>query len=229
MKTMVFVCALCCFFMGAANAQFENAQKGDIIEINGIKAIVFSIDASGHGSAMSVKALRGKKKAWCSDKGIAKKIPTYSETDGKANTKAVFDFARENGIPLSKFPAFEWCQSLGDGWYIPSVKQLETFVNFILGNEQEYDWDSEDEYGMDVNNMTTKELNERMMDAGGAPFISYNYSGSFVTAGTYSSTKDRDDKIYIYEMNPSKNVWTFRHVSPSSLGQYTIGRAFYDF
>ncbi len=222
------MCAMCCILCGAAHAQFENARKGDIIDINGVKAIVFSIDGEGHGSAMSITALRGQKEAWCSDRKAANKVATYSETDGMANTQAVYDYVQANGMSLSEFPAFEWCHSLGEGWYIPSVKQMETFVNFILGNDQEFDWDDEEEYEMDAEEMTTKAINASMLEAGGIPFIS-SVKGSLFTMGIYTSTKTSNDKVYLYEMDQAKNVWRFRKVAPSAIGKYTNGRAFYDF
>lgn len=225
----LFICALCCLFWGAAQAQFENVNKGDIIEIDGTKAIVFRVDGNGHGSAMSINALRGKKDAWATSKKDGYKIPAYSETDGMANTQAVYNYAKSNGISLSNFPAFEWCNRLGSNWYIPSTKQMEVFVNYILGNEQEYDWDSEDEIEMDVQNLSTKEINERILEAGGIPFISSTPSGGFATMGIYTSTKNSDNKVYVYTMDPKKNMWSFKKVSISSIGKYMMGRAFIDF
>lgn len=225
----LFICALCCLFCGMAHAQFENVKKGDIIEINGTKAIVFRVDGNGHGSAMSINALRGRKEAWATNKKDAYNIPACSETDGMTNTQAVYDYAESNVISLSNFPAFEWCNRLGPNWYIPSIKQMEMFVNYILGNEQEYDWDNEDEIEMDAESLTTKEINERILEAGGVPFISSTPSGSFKTMGIYTSTKNSDNKVYVYTMDPKKNKWSFKKVSISSIGKYMMGRAFIDF
>jgi outer membrane protein assembly factor BamB len=225
--TAIF-CAICCSIFGAAYAQFDNVHKGDIIDINGLKAIVFCVDGEGHGSAMYVGALRGRNDAWCADKKSANKVPTYSESSGKDNMQAVLDYVQANDVELSQFPAFDWCNTLGEGWYIPSVKEMETFVNFILGNDQEFDWDSEDEFVMDSDNLTTKELNARIHEAGGIPFIQ-STAGTIMTMGTYTSTKTNGNKVYVYEMNPGKNVWRFKKVAPAALGKYTVGRAFYDF
>lgn len=225
----LLTCALCCLIFGVAHAQFENVKKGDIIDIGGTKAIVFYTDGNGHGSAMSIIALRGRDNAWASKKKYANSISAYSETDGMANTQAVYEYARTNGINLSEFPAFEWCSRLGPGWYIPSVKQMEAFVNYILGNEQEYDWDSDDEFGMDAGSVTTKDINDRIIEEGGVPFIANVISGSYLSMGVYTSTKNKDNKVYVYEMNPNKNVWAFKKYAPMAIDNYTMGRAFYDF
>ena len=144
---------------------------------------------------MYVGALRGRKDAWCADKKSANKVPTYSESSGKNNMQAVLDYVQANDVELSQFPAFDWCNSLGEGWYIPSIKEMETFVNFLLGNDQEFDWDSEDEFVMDSDNLTTKELNARIHEAGGIPFIQ-STAGTIMTMGTYTSTKTNNNKVY---------------------------------
>lgn len=213
----------------SANAQYENAQKGDIIDIDGKKAIVYQTDEEGHGCAMYVGAFRGHSEAWCTNKKNATQVPTYSETDGMQNMKTVIEYSEANGIDLSVFPAFQWCRSLGEGWFLPSIKEMETFVNFILGNEQEYDWDSEEETEFNNGKATTEAINESIREAGGIPFIQASISGSLFTMGAYTSTKNDKNKVYVYEMDYAKNVWRFKTVSPQSLGKYTIGRAFYRF
>lgn len=229
MKDKIILLCFVLFFCGTAQAQFEDVKKGDIIEIKGVKAIVFKVDGNGHGSAMTITALRGKKNAWCADKNLFEELPSYSDTDGLANTLAIYRYMEQNNLNLSLLPAFEWCRSLGEGWYIPSVNQLEAFVNYILGNEQEYDWDSEEEFGMDEENVSTKEINERITQEGGVPFIANANSTMPTSMGVYTSTKSSDNKIYVYEFLPKKNTFRFKKVRLSYINIYTMGRAFYDF
>lgn len=224
-RITIICCVLCYFVCGVAHAQYEDVHRGDIIEINGEKALVFYTDGEGHGSAINLKAFRGKKKAWGTDKKCISGVRTDNSVDGLENTMAVYDYCKANNVSLSMFPAFEWCKSLGEGWYIPSIKQMETFVNYWLGNTQEFDWDSDDEFELG-NDMSTKEINEKMIDAGGIPFVS---SVSGVFSGVYTSTKTNDDRVFVFEMNKTKNVWRFAKLSPSVIGIYTTGRAFYDF
>ena len=56
----MMLCAVCCIVSIAAHAQFDDVRKGDVVDINGVKALVFQVDEDGHGMAMTVKALRGK-------------------------------------------------------------------------------------------------------------------------------------------------------------------------
>lgn len=210
------------FLLGNTNiaAQYENVKKGDVIEINGIKAIVFQLDGYGHGTAMSIKALRGKKNVWCPDKKVLQFLNMESTTDGQANTKAIFEYCDAHRIPLSQFPAFDWCKRLGDGWYIPAEEQLKQFINFWLGNEQEFNWDDDDdETGLDLNASSPKEINERIMNEGGTPFFT----------GVYTSTLNSEKKVIVYDYNENKGTWRFKKVNPTSIKMYMSGRACYDF
>ena len=64
MKRLLFVfLSVCC---ATAHAQFSNVNIGDIININGTKAIVYQVDETGsHGTAMSINCLRGVSDSWC--------------------------------------------------------------------------------------------------------------------------------------------------------------------
>ncbi len=62
---------------------------------------------------------------WTSD-NIDKRylIGAYSQTEGAYNT------SRVKALPKwkNKYPAFSWCDHLGNGWYIPSIEELKAFV-----------------------------------------------------------------------------------------------------
>ncbi len=218
----IIACILLLFLILPTNvfAIEPDIRKGDIIEINGVKAIVFRLDEYGNGTAMTIKALRGVKKAWCRDNKFLNDLSSDSTIDGYANTQAIYDYCSDNKISLSMFPAFAWCKSLGEGWYIPSEEQLKDFIDFWLGNEQEYNWDDEDEgTGLDLNAASPKEINEKIMMSGGTPFFT----------GVYTSTKDSKNKITIYSYDENKKTWRFKMVSNSSISSSVNGRAFYDF
>lgn len=211
--------SFCCF---SAEAQFVDVSVGDIIDINGIKGIVYETDGTGeHGKAMTIKCLRGVGDSWCSDKKLAKNMPEISDReDGLVNTNAVIEYAKANKA-LDKFPIFKWCMDLGEGWYVPSLKELEAFVNFWLGNEQEFDWDSEEDFESEIDESKPyyKQINNKMLDAGGTPFLN----------GVYTSTVNEDDKVYVFWYNRNKNTWAFKKRSKDNLAKFFVGRAFYRF
>ena len=215
--------ACLCLCSITASAQYTDVKKGDIIEINGIKAIVWQVDETGqHGCAMNIKALRGVDDAWCKNKEVADHLPAMNDdSDGLANTQALCAFAEKESIPLADFPAFEWCRQLGPDWYIPSVKELEGFINYWVGNEQDMDWDIDDETEQALDNERPyyKQVNNKMLDAGGISFIN----------GVFTSTINADGKVYVFSFNRKKSTWSFHKRSLLRVGKSMVARAFHRF
>lgn len=225
-RTIFFI--VCYLFTMVAHAQFQDAQKGDIITINNVKALVFMVDGEGHGTAVAVKALRGKKNVWCTNSKFVDQVSTLSKTDGMANTLSVYEFVENNrAANLSDFPAFEWCKSLGEGWYIPSYKELEVLVNFYLGNDVEYDWDSMDELEISSESISTKQINESLIEAGGHPLMANTLAAAAV--GVCTSTSTEGKKVYVYQYLVSKNQYRFKPMLVSLLDLGVSCRAFYNF
>lgn len=204
-------------------AQVTDVKKGDILTVNGVKGIVFYVDDSGcHGTMMSVKAFRGTKNLFCSKTSLLKGTLMTSATDGKANTEMLFSYVASKNIALTEFPVFNWCRSLGNGWYIPSIEQLKTFVNYWLGNDDlEVDWDDDEILSQSDDSSVphTKKVNDILMNEGGIPFLN----------GVFSSTVSKDNKVSVFEYNKTDGTWGFTDVSPSKIDKYSVGRAFYDF
>lgn len=220
MFKLFFFITLCCI-LSPVRAQFSNVKKGDILNVGGVKGIVFFVDEDHeHGTMMCIQALRGVKNAWCLNKKYLRRTKAYSETDGRANTEGVFRFTAENGINLDEFPAFAWCKKLGEGWYIPARKELEQFIFYWLGSDNELDWESEDS-GIDMENPgdKAKEINRKLIEAGGVPFHNW----------VYTSTETEKGEIYIFGKNEIRKWWKFFLKGKSAAGQYCVGRAFYNF
>lgn len=193
---------------------------GEIIEIDGQKAIIYEIDESGlHGKAMSVKAFRGVDEPWCNNAKYAKGLPSLTDKcDGISNTKKILTYAKENNA-ISCFPVFSWCQNLGNDWYIPSVSELEAFINFWLGNTVVLDWEEDVENTIDNNSVFYKTINNKLLDAGGSSFIN----------GVYTSTVNEDGKVFVFQFDQKKNSWKFKLKSITKLGEDCVGRAFVKF
>lgn len=204
-------------------AQVHNVKKGDILVVNGVKGIVFSVKEDGeHGTMMSVKAFRGKKNLFCSQFSLLNKLSMLSQTNGRANTEELFRMAEENQIPLTEYPVFYWCRSLGPGWYIPSVEELKQFINYWLGNtDLEVDWDDDETPTVESDDSTphTRKVNEIMMNAGGTPFLN----------GVFTSTLSGNQRIEVFDYNKADGKWTFRKINPMKADAYCVGRAFFDF
>lgn len=220
---------LCSMCIHTAHSQFNNVQKGDIIDINGVNAMVFETSEDGHGTAICVKALRGKKNVWGENLKLFNSVEINPNENGQTVTNRIINHIKENNLDISKFPAFEWCIKLGDGWFIPSAKELESFINFYLGNDQEYDWEDDGETFEETTILSKSEINEKFLSAGGTPFLGNAIKGAIFKMGIFTSTLTENNKIMVYQFNESKNSFQFKEVSPTKLDEYIVGRAFYKF
>lgn len=219
-RLFTIICVL--FTSLYCSAQFKDVKMGDILTIDGIKGIVFNVNENGtHGQIMSVKAYRAKKDLFCSKASYLKDLSMLSENNGKQNTEEIYNYCKVNNIPLDVFPVFNWCQTLGSGWYIPSISQLKDFVNYWLGNyDVVLDWEEdEDEIVVDASMPHTKIVNNILLEAGGIPFLN----------GVFSSTLTDKRKVYVFKYNKDDGKWIFKKVNPMKIDQYCVGRAFYDF
>ena len=95
-------------------------------------------------------------------------------------------------------------------------------MNFWLGNEQTEDWDADDETEnvIDDSKPYYKQINAKIIEAGGVPFLN----------GAISSTLADNGSVYAFYFDRQKNSWSFKKMSKTSyLSKYLVGRAFYKF
>jgi hypothetical protein len=151
-------------------------KLGDIIDIDGVKGMVFKVDETGeHGLAMSIVRCG---EPWLTDKDAKFETGAFYEDDGEKNMKAIERYIDEQSQQWEDFPFINWCRQLGDGWYAPAVEELETLIHFINGE------------GMKYNAKVTKKLSEALKKAGGDKL--YKVGGFFY----YSSTEAENGLVY---------------------------------
>lgn len=220
-STFIFIAF---FITLICNAQVSGVKKGDVLQVRGVKGIVFNVNAEGtHGQMMSVKAFRGQDRLYCSSPSRLSGLSMLDENDGKANTQEVFDYAASKHIPLSDYPVYNWCKSLGEGWYIPSINQMKAFVNYWLGNtDVEVDWEEDEEIEVSSSDDSmphTKVVDNILLDAGGIPFLN----------GVFTSTLSKGKKVDLFQYNKTDGKWKFVKVSTREIDSFCVGRAFFDF
>ncbi len=124
-RSIFFICAVMLFSCQFAVCQITSApyRIGDYYNDGTKEGVVFEVDADGYqGKILSMKQ-SATKLQWSSDSVEQKRlIGTNNKTDGAYNMTKV------KAIPnwQSKYPAFKWCADLGEGWYLPSLKELMT-------------------------------------------------------------------------------------------------------
>jgi hypothetical protein len=117
---------------------------GDCFDEGGVKGIVFSVQDEGrHGLIVSLSELSaslGNKGFWLRYVGHDTEwnFLTHAQDmdDGWNNKLKIEDCMNKTGLTWDNFPAFQWCNELGDGWYMPSYGELyKLFMCFNAGQE----------------------------------------------------------------------------------------------
>lgn len=129
------------------------------------EGIVFAVSSDGkHGKILSLVESSGLK--WNTTGG---KDETLDEDDGTVN----WDTIKAKDASFSNYPAFAWCASLGEGWYIPAINELLA-VRTAWGATIE----------------EKEAFNKRISDVGGTPLkMTATVGGSAKSAYYYSSTE----------------------------------------
>ena len=99
-------------------------KVGDVYN-DGVKiGIVFEVSADGlHGKIASLEQVI---LPWSLSEGSKKASGAKSKDDGATNLKVV----QKNKDWQYKYPAIEWCASLGDDWYLPSMQEVKQFIKY---------------------------------------------------------------------------------------------------
>lgn len=146
-----------------------------------IEGIVYEVSADGeHGKLLSLAEQGGLQ--WST---TGAKDETTDENDGRKN----FDLIRAKDADLTAYPAFAWCASLGEGWYIPAVNELLA-LRAAWG----------------ATNAEKETFNARITAVGGEPLkasVFVEAKGSIQSVYYYSSTEKADaaNKVFSVSFN----------------------------
>ena len=105
--------------------EVKTYKVGDYYNENGKEGVVFWVDASGeHGKIVSLTESKNALQ-WASVKIEQKRLIGADDEENGAN-----NMAKVRQIPdwQSKYPAFKWCDDLGEGWYLPAIEELKLFT-----------------------------------------------------------------------------------------------------
>ncbi|MBQ2418977.1 MAG: hypothetical protein II281_04125, partial [Alistipes sp.] len=101
-------------------------KVGDYYNENGKEGVVFEVSADGRsGKIVSMKqSVEGLLK-WSADSAEKTRlIGANSKSNGAVNMAKVKAISGWQ----TKYPAFKWCDDLGEGWYLPSIEELKAFT-----------------------------------------------------------------------------------------------------
>ena len=100
---------------------------GDLYDKDGVKGLVFRVYEDKLSGLIVSMTEPEKMKAWSSE-FIA--TGCTERECGELNTSIIYSLPNWQ----SNYPAFEWCKSLGKGWYIPSIDELRELLIISSGN-----------------------------------------------------------------------------------------------
>ena len=91
---------------------------GDFYDENGKQGIVFDVTADGkHGKIVSLDSQELK---WAGLDAYNRRTSATSVDDGMSNLNKIKEIPNWE----TNYPAFAWCASKGDGWYLPAKNEL---------------------------------------------------------------------------------------------------------
>ena len=103
-------------------------KVGDYYNENGKEGVVFEVDATGRHGKIVALTESPKVLQWCTKAEYVSRAKkgstTTSATDGAYNMteiKKIYGWQE-------RYPAFAYCASLGDGWYLPAKEELEKLM-----------------------------------------------------------------------------------------------------
>ena len=106
----------------------QSAYKvGDLYDVDGVKGLIFRVNDDGKSGLIVSLTEAPTKLAWSTELVVTN---ATSRKNGVENCEKIMTIADWS----SKYPAFVWCKSLGDGWYIPSVNELRELLIIGSGN-----------------------------------------------------------------------------------------------
>lgn len=138
-------------------------KVGDYYEENGNKGIVFAIETDVYETT------------WCYVFSLDEADLQWSKINvdcgynhggtGQWMTEDLFN-PNYGGQNIDDYPAFKWCIEHGEGWFMPSTKELQWIWTLISGGTHKFDSDS------------VKAYNKLLVEKGGMPFNETYYMSS---------------------------------------------------
>lgn len=187
MKKIILFVLLACFVIPSVAQTYKvgdfypdpNVNLDDADAVAAIEGVVFVVSDDGKsGKIFSLKEGKGLKWSVTGDVDY-----TEDADDGMSN----FNTVRAMEPDFYSYPAFAWCASLGEGWYIPAINELVAL---------------REAWGM--TQAKRRALNSRIQKVGGDPIqqsVFVQSRGSNMSATYYSSTEHPEKRNKVLSLS----------------------------
>lgn len=181
---------------------FRPYEVGNLYDDGTLKGVIVDVTEDGrHGLIISLDEAPGVL-AWVADKAKAGALGLDDMKDGRNNMARLAAHIAAAGEQWSDYPAFEWCRSLGEGWYLPSIDEvLRIAVAFNGGNTMTYSRKARTEF-----NRLLAENGGRKLDRMAYYFSSTEMDGDQVSSLDMNVTPAK------IEVLPKHSKWRVRAV-----------------
>lgn len=145
-------------------------EIGQIYDINGTKGVAYAIKTIGDNTFAYFFSMDEADLQWSTENVMCNCV----SSQGAWNTYDPFDpqYSKADGgvRDINNYPAFKWCMEHGDGWFMPSSRELQWM------------WDAISEGTHNFDNPSVAAYNKLLEDNGGMPFVETYYWSSNETA-----------------------------------------------
>lgn len=177
-------------------------KVGDLYDDGSLKGVIVDVTEDGrHGLIISLDEAPGML-AWTADKAKVGALGLDDMKDGRNNMARLAEHIAAKGEQWSDYPAFEWCRSLGEGWYLPSIDEvLRMAVAFNGDNTMAY------------NRKARVEFNKLLSENGGKKLdrMAFYFSSTEMD-GSQASSLDMNVTPPKIEPLPKHTKWRIRAV-----------------
>ena len=132
------LCVIVALFVAYATAEAQGL--GQLYDNGQVCGIVVKLTPDGQPAVIA--SLQSCNDRFCDDKDATSMPAAYSVNDGRLNMQAIEQYIAQHG---GSFPAYDWCKSLGPGWYLPARNEVYDAWIVTFGGE-----DGLDDYDQDL-------------------------------------------------------------------------------
>ena len=125
---------ICIAMLVGAITTMEAQQVGQLYDRGGVRGIVVKTTADCRPAVLM--SLGSCNERYYENKELQNPPMASHPSDGRVNMQAIEQYKAQYG---GSFPAYEWCRSLGPGWYLPSVNEVYDAWIVALGGEEALD------------------------------------------------------------------------------------------
>lgn len=139
-----FFVTLVALFVALLTAEAQGL--GQLYDNGQVRGIVVKLTPDGQPAVIA--SLQVCNERLCDDKDATTMPAANSVNDGRQNMQAIEQYIAQHG---GSFPAYDWCKSLGPGWYLPARNEVYDAWIVTFGGE-----DGLDNYDQDLFLATTE-------------------------------------------------------------------------